>query len=258
MRRGIVVSIFLAGNVLFWGGVYFVFFKAPATCSDGKQNQNEQGVDCGGHCAAVCQEVIVGQDFEQREVAFVPGGDGRYDVLAKIYNGNEIIGATSFRYTFELHSATGDVLATRSGVNSMLPRETKSIIEVNLETDDVPVAASFVVSDVVWTRQESYGRPAIGIYQQRYSLLSNGTVYGEASGLTVNESSDDFRFVIVRVILRDRAGTPLAFNQTRQNNIRAGESRSFQLIWPLPFPGEVEKMDMEADVSLYRPADAQE
>lgn len=255
MRRGVVISIFLAGNALFWGGVYFVFLKAPETCFDAKQNQNEQGIDCGGICTNACVEVVVGEDFRLQEVAFVPGGDGRYDVLARITNGNDAIGASSFRYTFELRGAAGQQLGTRTGQGSISPRETKSIIEVNLETSAPPVAATFAVGDVTWERQSDYSRPAVGLYQQRYSPITTGTGYGEASGLTVNESPTDFRSVVVRVILRDGTGKPLAFNQTRQNNIRAGESRSFQLVWPLPFPGVVETVDMEADVDVYRPAD---
>ena len=25
-----------------------------ATCQDGRQNQNEEGIDCGGSCASAC------------------------------------------------------------------------------------------------------------------------------------------------------------------------------------------------------------
>jgi hypothetical protein len=39
-------------------GVYVVFTSAPATCSDGTQNQNEEGIDCGGVCTRVCSENV--------------------------------------------------------------------------------------------------------------------------------------------------------------------------------------------------------
>lgn len=254
-KRVIIATLFLSLNGLVFGSIYWVFIRVAPTCFDAKQNQNEQGIDCGGICTNACVEVVVGEDFRLQEVAFVPGGNGRYDVLARITNGNDVIGASSFRYTFELRGAAGQVLGTRTGQGSILPRETKSIIEVNLETSGPPGAVTFAVGDIVWERRSDYSRPAVGLYQQRYSPITTGVGYGEASGLTVNESPDDFRSVVVRVILRDGAGKPLAFNQTRQNNIRAGESRSFQLVWPLPFPGVVETVDMEADVDVYRPAD---
>jgi hypothetical protein len=34
--------------------VFFATYKPPS-CSDGKQNQNEKGVDCGGPCSVLCK-----------------------------------------------------------------------------------------------------------------------------------------------------------------------------------------------------------
>ena len=34
--------------------VYTVLFKVDPTCFDGKKNQDERGIDCGGVCALVC------------------------------------------------------------------------------------------------------------------------------------------------------------------------------------------------------------
>src|SRR5882724_8010535 len=44
--------------LLFWAliftGVYFIFFHAAASCFDGVQNQNEEGIDCGSVCPTSC------------------------------------------------------------------------------------------------------------------------------------------------------------------------------------------------------------
>lgn len=251
-RRLVIIGIFLSFNALLIGGIYFAFVKKPASCVDGIQNQNEQGIDCGGICTNACIEVVVGRDFETKEIAFVPGGNNRYDVMGKIFNGNDSIGAPSFRYTFQLKDASGQVLATRSGNNYILPQETKTLIEVNLESATPPASATLTMSDVSWERFTGYQeKPAINIYQKRYTPLTTGAGYSGAYGLVSNESPYDFRSLIVKVILRDSAGKPLAFNQTKQDNITAGESRDFTLIWPLPFPGTVERVDMEVDADVY-------
>lgn len=252
VRRIIIASIFFSFNALFFTGVYYAFLKAPETCFDTKKNQNEQGVDCGGICTNACIEVVVGRDIETKEIAFVPGGNDRYDVLARVFNSNDTIGATSFRYTFELRDRGGTVLGTRSGTSYILPQETKSIIELNLEPSTVPAEVVLKITDVVWERLSGYQeRPAVNIYQKRFGQVVEGFGFFEAYGLLSNESSYDFRTLTVRVILRDAFGKPLAFNTHRMDTINAHETRDFKLVWPLPFPGTVERADMEIDADVY-------
>lgn len=252
LRQIIVACVFLVILGILLVGVYYAFIKAPETCVDGKKNQNEQGIDCGGACRAVCQEVVVGKDIQLKEVAFVEGGQNRYDVFGKILNGNSDIGATKFRYTFELRDGSGRVLATRSGENYILPQETKSLIELNLETASVPVSVTLALTEVVWERLSGYQeKPNVSIYQKRYAQVTEGFGYAEAYGLLSNESPYDFRSILVGVILRDGTGRPVALNTTTQNTIKAGESRDFKLVWPLPFPGTVSQIDMEIDADVY-------
>ena len=232
--------------------VYYAFIKAPETCFDSRQNQDEVGVDCGGVCAVVCQEIIVGENLEVREMTFVPGGENRFDVLGKVYNPNDEIGASAFAYTVSLKDSGGTVLVTRSGKSYILPQENKYILELNLETLSVPVSASFEIRDVEWTRFSGYQvKPTINIYQKRYDKISSGVGFGEVYGLLSNESPYDFRSIAVKVILRDAAGKPLAFNMTEMRTVQSNEKRDFRLIWPSAFPGTVEKVEMEVDADVY-------
>lgn len=252
-RQVIVAVIFLSLNATLLFGIYYAFIRVPATCTDNKQNQDEQGIDCGGICTAACMEVVVGKDLEQQEVAFVPGGNERYDVLVVLHNANSVIGASAFQYIFTLKDTSGQIVATRSGSGFILPEETKSLIELNLETTGVPVTATVAISAVTWEHFLGYQeKPNISIYQKRYTVLPpGGGAFSEAYGVTSNESPYDFRSIVINVILRDAAGKAIAFNKTRQNTMIAGESRDFTLVFPLPFPGAVEKVDMEVDADAY-------
>ena len=73
--------------------------KPDPTCFDGKQNQREEGVDCGGPCQP-CEEEINAQDLKVMEKAFVYGGPKKYDVMAKISNPNDQYGSPKFSYKF--------------------------------------------------------------------------------------------------------------------------------------------------------------
>ena len=250
-RQIIIAVIFFVTVLILGAGVYFAFLKAPATCTDGRQNQKETGIDCGGECAA-CKENVVGENLVIQEVAFVPAGSGRYDVLGKIYNPNDTAGASSFQYVFELKDATGKVLVTRPGKSFILPQESKYLMELNLESAEQPVSAAAKISDIAWERLSGYReKPAVNIYQKRYNQISSGAGFGEAFGLLSNESPYDFRSIGVKVILRDSKNIPLAFNMTEMNTISSGEERDFRLVWPTSFPGTVEKVEMEVDADVY-------
>lgn len=251
-KQVIIFLVYFALVMLLGIFVYFAFIKAPETCFDSKQNQNEAGVDCGGVCTAMCKENIVGEDLRFTEVAFVPGGDGKYDILGKVYNPNDVEGASSFAYTAVLKDSGGDVLATRSGKSYILPQENKYIFELNVAAAAAPATAAFAVESVEWARFSGYQeKPAVNIYQKSYSVISSGVGFGEAKGLLMNESPYDFRAIVVKVVLRDAGGSPLAFNSTEIRTVRASEERDFRLVWPSAFPGTVEKVEMEVDADVY-------
>lgn len=252
LRRVVIASIFLSMNALLFWGVYVVFFRVTPTCFDGERNQNEQGIDCGGICATACIEVVKGNDLQTKELVFVPGGANLYDVLGIIANDNDEIGASSFRYTFELKDRGGTVLATRTGKSFILPHQEKNLIESNLETTGVPASVTLTYSEVAWERSSGYQEiPRVSIYQKQYNQVTNGFGFSQATGLLTNESPYDFRSIVINVVLRDGRGVPLAFNKTAQNTVKAGESRDFKLIWPTPFPGTVTQIDMTVDADVY-------
>jgi hypothetical protein len=251
-KKTIITVVYGLLLVLFVGLLYFVFFYHKPVCTDGIKNGKETGVDCGGVCTNACVEVVTGQDFEIKEVAIMPGGSNRYDVLGKIYNPNDTEGASNFKYTITLKDEAGNVLTTKEGTSYILPQETKSLMEIGLESDVTPKTATLSLDDITWERFSGYQeRPNINIYQKRYNQIAGGVGFGEAFGLVSNESPFDFRTLVVKVILRDGEGKALAVNSTEMRTITSGEERDFRLLWPEAFPGSVEQVEMEVDADYY-------
>ncbi|MGK2848649.1 MAG: hypothetical protein ACSLEX_01100 [Minisyncoccota bacterium] len=252
MKRSVIILTYGIFFSLLIGSVYFFFFKPTETCFDAIKNQNEQGIDCGGVCQAICRETLIGTEMQVTELAFVPAGEGQYDVLSQVYNPNDELGASSFMYTLALKDASGAVVGTRSGTSYILPQEKKYILEINMSTSGTPVSASLQVTEVEWTRFSGYQeKPVLNIYQKRYGPIASGSGFGEAYGLLSNESVYDFRSIRVKVILRESTGKPLAFNTTEMRTVNAHEQRDFRLVWPTAFPGTVEKVEMEVDADVY-------
>lgn len=246
------VAVYIVIVTLLAMGVYFVFFRVPANCFDNDQNQDEQGIDCGGVCALACKEVVRAEGLELAETAFVPAGNGNYDALIRVHNPNDMAGASSFSYRIDLVDATGNILTSRSGKSYILPQEKKYITEMNMEAMGTPTAIRATVSDAQWENFSGYvEKPTINIYNKSYSQVTDGVGFSKAFGLVSNESPFDFQKIIVRVILRDRDGNILAFNSTEQRTMKSHEERDFTLPWANAFPGTVEKVEMEVDADVY-------
>jgi len=246
----IVIYIFLFIGV--GTGLYFLLRPAP-TCFDGKQNQNETGIDCGGVCANACLETATGESLVVREVTALPVGDDTYDVVGRIYNPNNTVGAESFTYTIRLLDASGTEVGSTSQTGWVLPQETKSLLVFSLPASSKPSKATLEITDVHWERLTNYdGRPKLGVYNKRYETTGRGGEYGGvALGLVTNESGYDYRLVTVKVIARDAEGEPLAINQTDLRTFLVGQQREFRLPWPVPFAGKIDMIDVEVDADVY-------
>lgn len=93
------------------------FYETPS-CADGKQNQDEEGIDCGGSCAQICTASAVPPvvDF----VRALKQGN-RVDVIAYIENPNPSAAAWGARYTVELYRQDRTVIASKQGTVDLPP-----------------------------------------------------------------------------------------------------------------------------------------
>ncbi|MCD6161691.1 MAG: hypothetical protein J7K40_04680 [candidate division Zixibacteria bacterium] len=249
VKRAVIIAIYLSLLFLIGWAVYSAL-KSNPTCFDGKQNQGEEKIDCGGPCQP-CAEEINAQDLKIIEKAFVYGGPQRYDAMAKISNPNDQYGIPEFFYNFILKDSGGNILAEQKGKSFILPSETKYLIGTNLETKSKPAVLEIDISGCQWETFFAYKKPQLNIYNKRYNLISSPAGFSEAFGLLVNESEFDFNVIKVNVILRDSSGSPLSFNSTEMRTVTSREERDFRLIWPTGFPGEVQSVEMEAEADVY-------
>ncbi|NTW14214.1 MAG: hypothetical protein HGA31_04255 [Candidatus Moranbacteria bacterium] len=253
-KRSLIVTIVIFFLTTVGTGIYLIV-RPAATCHDGKKNQNEAGVDCGGVCGA-CSEIFNPEAFIIRESAFVPGGNpGEYDVLVRVNNPNDELGASELTYEFRLLGSDGTVLATATGKGFILPQETKTFLSVNLRSApaSAPASVAIAFSGMTWQRFSGYQeKPAMSVVDKRYQELSNSPFFGEATGTLMNDSAFDFHAITLKVVLRDDSGKPVALNQTEMDTVLAKENREFILRWPKPFPGHVARVDVEPDVDFFR------
>jgi len=250
-KRLFVSAVYLAIFSLLFFWIYKTFLKAPESCLDGILNQNETAIDCGGVCGA-CVEQIPAVALQVKESSIVYGGPGKNDVLIKIYNPNNRYGAESFTYTVTLKDAQGNIVAQKKDTSFILPKETKYVMQIGLETASPAVSVDAVIDMPQWQNFSGYQeKPVLNVLHKRYGPVSSGVGFGQADGTLSNESGFDFQSLTIRVILRDASGKPIAINQTQMHTVIAGEQRDFRLIWPAYFEGDVNAVETETEADVY-------
>jgi hypothetical protein len=250
-KKIIISSIFIVIFALTGFVIYYIVSPA-ATCTDGKQNQGEKEIDCGGPCSP-CKAIAQTQDIVVTETAIALGGNNTYDAVAKITNPNDAVGASSFNYSFKLKDASGAVVATRDGTNFVLPADSKYVAELGFTSNGaVPVLAEFTVSDAKWEKLSTVGKPQIGVYSKNYGKVPAGEG-SEADGIIRNESGYDLNEISLVIVLRSDTGGIVGINKTSKNNVRAKEERDFRLTWPYQLAAPVQSFEVDSQANVFDP-----
>jgi hypothetical protein len=246
----VYVSIFLAIAL----GVYFLFFRAAPTCSDGKLNQGEEQIDCGGPCPSC--EIRALKNIKILWVKALRTNDQNYDLVARIENLNQNYGLRNFGYKFSLYDLNNQLIAEKSGSSFILPRGEKYLLEFK-----VPASGSLakVVLELdknfQWERIKDYLPPEVSVLDKKYEVLKNGTVFSQASANLKNSSHFDYTNVGVAVVVFGSDGEPMAVNSTSLDLLSSGQERYVSVPWFFEVFGDAVNLDIEPEVNMYEQSD---
>lgn len=228
---GIVIVILLAGIAV----PTFILVYTPPSCTDGKMNGDERGVDCGGSCQKLCPDaflppVAAWTRFE--EVA-----PSLYNIAAYIINPNTDGEAFGVPYRLALYDDKGILIKEFSSTLTLAPHRNSLAFAgaVNVGKRR-PAKALF----------EFAGIPDWHKHNDRLSsLLVTDKKYTEedgASSLMVTFKNDSVKSLgrfTVYVVLSDKDGNALGFSKTVIDGMEAGETALAPFTWPLTRDGKV-------------------
>lgn len=226
-----------------------MIFRSPETCFDQKQNQGEEGVDCGGPCSA-CQEaslaprVLWAKSFSVEE--------NSYDLAAEIENKNVNYGAEILPYTFKIFDSRNNVIKEKSGKSYIMPREKKYIIEtVSLGGIPAKVILEFA-KEIDWQKFKSVEELKLPIFQQNFDTKGKNGYTALAQGTVYNQTRFDLDTIDINIVVYDKKGNPVGANRTQKNTVKSGEGRSFEVGWPKSLSGTGElKAEMRAYTNIF-------
>jgi len=245
----IIVFLILA---LIGTGAYFLFLKPKPTCTDNIKNQDETEIDCGGKVCQPC-EINTLKNIETVWVKVFPLSNGNYDFAAKIINPNPNFGNKSFRYSFEVLDAAGQLLGRLDGISFILPNESKYLIGNNFLSKQPVASVNLKIDSGTkndWQMLADYQGEQLLVKDKNFAVLNNIKFSAQANGVVKNNTKFDFDTVVVSLVLFDASHQPIGAAISTMNTLRAGEERYFSVKWSMPFASPVASYEMQAETNL--------
>lgn len=215
----------------------FVFFSGPGpSCFDGKQNQNELGIDCGGDCARACDEQVADLLIEWERI--FPVRDNEYYLAARVTNPNRDFEAQNFSYTFEVFDASNQKVFEEEGVDRALPQEDFIIFEggIVIENAQPPLRAFLVIDEenVSWQQEPFKLSPRILVRDETLSLSGSP----QLTGTIVNDSTTDFDRLEITSLIFNEEDTVVGVGKTFVESLPEDDVQSIFFTWPEEFAEE--------------------
>lgn len=131
-RKLTVLSVFFSIFILMLSFfTYSIFYEKP-TCFDGKQNQDEEGVDCGGICLEVCSFKASDPIVHWSRVFKVR--DGVYNFTALIENKNKLLTAENVPYEVRVYDDKNILISQDNGLISIPAGSVFAVFKPSIDT----------------------------------------------------------------------------------------------------------------------------
>ena len=218
-------SIFALVVILIVGGIIW-FFWPSATCFDNRQNQDEEGVDCGGVCGKKCLGQV--EDVRVIWTRFFEVEKGFYNAAALIDNPNIFAGTGDFVYRFKLHDKDNILIAIREGRTFINPQERFVVFESRMRTlARIPYHASIEIDPISWERREGQKSDIVSF---GYKLIREP--FGRLAATLRNNDIFDVQNIEVVAILMDASENAIAVSRTIVESIADESEKEIGFTWP--------------------------
>lgn len=233
-----ILSLILIVIIFLLVGIFFIVYEKP-TCQDGKQNQEEEGIDCGGPCLTVCGFEIINPIVHWSRLSKML--DKTYSVTALIENPNISAEAYDVPYIFKIYDEENLLVNEYIGkvfipANKMFPIFS-GMIDVG---NRLPKKVVFEFTDKPnWVEAEP--DPEILIESVQFIEKNN---LPRVLAIVRNSSVKDIKNIELIALLLDDQGNLINSSKTILDSIKKNSSEEIVFTWPEAFDKEVIKIDI--------------
>ncbi len=238
--------MYISGVVAFFAvtiGVpaYFIL-KKPPTCFDGKLNQDERGVDCGGVCTLVCKQDVSPLAVLWSRTFFVSGSV--YNSVAYIENPNVNAVALNVPYVFRVFDEQNILITERTGTTNIMDNGTVPIFEGAIDMGWRKPARTFFefTKKPVWIKKPAK-MPHVTVVARS---IQNANTSPRLEAQLYNDEVYDVRTVEVVATIFDEKDNALAVSRTVVPLLSGQESKNLIFTWPRPFEGTSSRIEVIA------------
>ncbi len=239
-RKNKYLFVMFSTIIIIIGLIAYFIFYTPPTCFDGKLNQKEEGIDCGGPCEIICSFKTIEPIIKWARA--VETSEGVFGVVALIENPNTFAEAYNSPYIFKLYDQNGILINERDGKayvpnNSIFP-----IFEGNLKVGNrIPTRAIFEFSKKIkWIKVEDLNNP-IELTNIQYLEKNNSP---RVQATIENKSVRNLKNIELIVLLYDIENNLINSSQTKIDILKKDSSEAIIFTWPKLFEKEVVKIDI--------------
>lgn len=232
-RRLFYASIVLGFIIAVLGALAaFFFLSQEASCSDGIQNQEEVGVDCGGPCRDLCEEQV--SPLTTLWSRPIPTQEGRYDAVALIENPNFNAGVSRISYSFKLYDNENVLVAERMGETYVNPSERFAIVEEGISTGERTARRSLFsfTEKAHFVRVDESDKPDIGT--RNTQILDREKDQPRVRTTIVNNSLETIKNIELTALLFDEQDNITTASRTFLEILEGDATREVTFLFPAP------------------------
>ena len=245
-RRQLDYILIVLGFFLVVGSVIYLIYRPVPSCFDGKQNQDEQGIDCGGVCRLACTNQV--QALKINWVRPLKVASGWYDLVAQVENPNPLLGNRNLPYAFSVYDNDNVLITKREGSTFINPGEKFAIFESRVATGDRVVSKAFLEfpTSTPWENILPVEK-SISIEKRDFVNSPKPVLH-----LSVQNSSlVTLSNIQVVTVLSDINNNVFAASQTVVDKLGPGGSQDAYLTWPTPFLSDPSYIDSSWRVNAF-------
>lgn len=217
------------------------------TCSDGKQNQEEQGIDCGGPCPKQCLGEV--KDLIILWNKFFDIGQGKYDVVALIENPNLFLALPSFKYRFKLYDKNNIMITSTEDETFINPGETYPIFETGITIGNRTPQKAFIEleENPQWELFEKNEQQLVVSKKQFFNILPFPRLIVSVS----NKSTAEIKNIYTAAILYDKDKNAIGASASKIESILGDASQDIVFTWPKPLPEDPSLIEVFFRTNLF-------
>lgn len=243
-RRFVFGGSFVFFVVLLTGAVFWqIFYKAP-TCTDGKKNGGETGIDCGGGCKNLCTSDALNPVVIWSKIFNISGDV--YTAVAYIENPNFNSKNKNASYQFSIYDEKGNLITAKDGTTSIPKGKKFAVFQTGIVLkNSKPKTADFKFIKFGPWEKDITKEPVLGV---KYGTLSSTSTIPRITGVISNDSLQNMPSLELAVFVLDGNENVVAASNTFIDNLNKRSSQDFVFTWPKPFNLGVENCVSPVDV----------